>query len=249
MRTDLYEEMYQLEAKYWWHLAKRHLVKSLISQRYSNFDQLTLVDIGCGTGKFLEEMNLWQSWQDLIGLDGSDEALKYTGKRKVAKVKKADFEAKLPLESDSIDLITSLDVVEHIENDQALVNEFHRVLIPGGRVIITVPAHQWLWTYWDEILGHKRRHTVESVTQLANTAGLEVEKISYFYSYLLPIAWVFRLIKTKSDKASSSDFIALPDWINQILIGFSEIETEIVKRFKIPFGLSVVCVAKKPVTK
>lgn len=245
MRTDLYSEMYELESTYWWHKAKRHLVKSIITRMKIDTHNSKLLDVGCGTGKFLEEMNTWNSWGELIGLDGSDEALKFTKKRKVANVKKADLEKEIPLKDNSIDIITSLDVVEHIENDQHLVREFNRVLKPGGSLIITVPAHQWLWTYWDDILGHKRRHNQASVEALMKQANLKVEWISYFYSYLLPIACVFRLIKSKTNKENSSDFVALPDWINRLLISFAEAETALIKYTKVPFGLSVVCVARK----
>jgi len=246
MRKDLYLEMYQLEEAYWWHVAKRMLVKKLLSMYVDNYFQKKLVDVGCGTGKFLQEMNVWQDWGELLGLDGSDEAIRFTKERHIANVKKANFEKKLPLRSKTYDVITSLDVVEHINDDQHLVNEFYRVLKPGGLVVITVPAHQWLWTYWDEMLGHFRRHNKKSVTSLFSTAGFEIEKISYFYSYLLPIAIIFRLLKSSNKhKQQSSDFIKVPWIVNVILLMKAFLEKETIQYFNIPFGLSVVCVARK----
>lgn len=246
MRTDLYKEMYQLEANYWWHVAKRQLVKVLISNLKLKPHKTSLVDVGCGTGKFLEEMDKWANWEQLIGLDGADEALKFTRRRKAAQVKKADFEKRLPLADNSVDIITSLDVVEHIADDENLILEIGRILKPGGVVIITVPAHQWMWTYWDDILGHKRRHTRKSVSRLMKLANLETLKLSYFYSYLLPVALVFRFLKCKTGNAGKSDFVTLPEWLNQALIKMAQLETWIINYINIPIGLSVVCLAQKP---
>lgn len=246
MRKDLYKEMYLLEGSYWWHVAKRMLVKQLINKYISAFDKKTFVDVGCGTGKFLEEMNKWQNWGELKGLDGSKEALKFTKERQIADVKLANFEKKLPLKDNSVDVITSLDVVEHIDKDQHLVTEFYRVLKPGGIAVITVPAHQWLWTYWDEMLRHFRRHNKQSVTKLCNNANLKIETLSYFYSYLLPVAILIRWLKSNnSDSKASSDFIKVPWFVNQMLLVAAWIETKILVTLGIPFGLSVVCVARK----
>lgn len=247
MRKDLYQEMFQLEETYWWHVAKRMLVKKFLSLYLKNFSDKKLVDIGCGTGKFLEEIKNFKTWDDLLGVDGSNDALNFTKKRNIALVKKADFEKKLPILDESFDVVTSLDVVEHIENDQNLINEFFRILKPQGITIITVPAHQWLWTYWDDMLGHKRRHTKKSVEVLFTNAGFKIEKISYFYSYLLPIAIVFRMIKSilPTNNKPSSDFIAVPKMINAVLLKTASVEKDIASLTNIPFGLSVVCVARK----
>ena len=98
-------------------------------------------------------MKKWKQWKKVIGLDGADEALAFSKKRGIKSVKKADFEKKLPLLNNSVDVITSLDVVEHIEKDQELLKEFFRVLKPGGYTIILVPAENFLfkrivWPLW-----------------------------------------------------------------------------------------------------
>ena len=246
MRSDLYKEMYELEESYWWHVAKRRLVKMFLQQYLTSFSDKEYVDVGCGTGKLLEEKKKWKKWKRVIGLDGSDQALNFCRRRGITEVRKEDFEKKLTLKTESVDVITCLDVVEHVEKDQELLKEFYRVLRPGGYSVITVPAYQWMWTYWDDILGHKRRYTKIEVELKFVKAGFKVTKISYFYSYLLPIALLFRFVKSFSPKTKgSSDFIALPHWVNQILLAFSAVETRLVKNVTLPIGLSVVCVAQK----
>ena len=246
MRKDLYGEMYKLEEVYWWHVAKRRLVREMLSGRLSGFGRKVYVDCGCGTGKMLEEMGKWKKWKKVIGLDGADEALRFCRKRRIKNVMKADFEKRLPLEDESVDLITSLDVVEHIRSDQALLDEFWRIAKPGGLVVITVPAYQWLWTYWDDILKHKRRYRRGGLAEQLRKSGFKVERISYFYSYLLPMAVLFRIVKSLGPNLKrSSDFVALPSWANQLLLALSSAETKVVSRYSIPTGVSVVTVARK----
>lgn len=245
MREDLFEEMYQLEEKYWWHVAKRRLVQGLLKARLSDYKNKVYLDVGCGTGKMLEEMSKWRDWKKTIGLDGSDEALRFCKKRQIAETKKADFEKKLPLDENSVDVITSLDVVEHINGDEKLLKEFWRVVKPNGYVVVTVPAYEWLWTYWDDILGHKRRYELIQLKKKVEKSGLEVEKISYFYGFLLPIAVFFRMLKSLMNKKSASDFITLPDALNNFLLKIIGIENTLIQKVNLPFGLSLVCIARK----
>ncbi len=246
MRKDLFEEMYQLEESYWWHVAKRHLVKTLAEEKMNSFKGKIYADIGCGTGMMLSEMKRWKRWKKVVGLDGSKEALKFCRQRGITEVKASDFESKLNLKDKSVDLITCLDVVEHVAKDKQLLGEFERVLKPKGVVVVTVPAYRWMWTYWDDILGHKRRYTREEMVKKMEQAGLVVEKASYFYSYLLPVAVFFRLLKTIVPRyKGASDFISLPQSINQILIRLAKWETKVAQKFDLPMGLSLVCVASK----
>ncbi len=246
MRADLYEEMYKLEEGYWWHVAKRRLVKSWLDREVQGYGDRVYVDIGCGTGKMLEEMTKWRKWKKVLGLDGASEALGFCRKRGVGVVKKADFEKKLPLGNTSVDVISSLDVVEHIRKDTALIREFYRVLKPGGLVIVTVPAYKWLWTYWDDILKHKRRYTGKEIRRKFERGGFEVVRQSYFYSYLLPVAMVFRLVKTLVPKRKlASDFIGLPAWANGLMLRAAQGEEWLLEKRELPIGLSVVCLARK----
>ena len=245
MRRDLYKEMYQLEEKYWWHIAKRILVNSLIVRFVGKTNSKKIADVGCGTGKFMEEQ-LENNWSGVVGLDGSKEALKFCRQRGLKNCKISDFEKKLDLKKNSTDVLTSLDVVEHIENDENLASEMMRVLKPGGHVFVTVPAHMWLWTYWDEMLSHKRRYSKKGVEDLFINQGFEVVFSSYFYSYLLPLALIVRSVKRFSKKEKTSDFFELPVWVNNVLVLMAKIEVAVLSLVKIPFGLSVVLVARKP---
>lgn len=245
MRPALIDEMFRLEAIYWWHVAKRRLVLALLQRHYNWLKRTPIhVDIGCGTGRLLQEFS---EKTVAIGIDSSLKALRYSKQRGLLNLIAVDLAQPLPLKSSICDIVTMLDVLEHLKTDEAVLNEVYRILRPDGFFIVTVPAYPFLWTYWDEILGHKRRYTRKALVQKLNNLGFKVLQSSHFYSFLLPIALLLRLTKTLLGNSfyKHSDFIRLPRFINNFLILLSSIETVVVVRKSIPLGLSLVCICKK----
>lgn len=245
MRSHLIDEMYRLEEIYWWHIAKRRMVFALLHPHIKEHKgKLRLVDAGCGTGMMLKELS---SYGEVLGLDGSTNALSYCRKRGFSSILLTDLSDKLPLRSEVADVVTMLDVLEHLDRDEVVLKEIYRILKPGGIFVLTVPAYPIFWTYWDEILGHKRRYRRSALVTKLKKAGFQVIRHSYFYTYLLPVAIFFRLAKNVLSDAirNRSDFVALPSFINRLLLGLSTIETAIVRRINIPTGLSIICVGKK----
>ena len=246
MRKDLYAQMYELEEVYWWHVAKRRLVRDWLDRTEFQFGNKIYVDVGCGTGKMMEEMRDWKKWRLVTGLDSSDEALSFCAKRSRLKTIKANLEKELPLADNWADVITCLDVVEHVRRDQFLLKECARVLKPGGILMVTVPAHQFMWTYWDDVLGHKRRYSLNQLVNKLERAGFGVERKSYFYSFLLPVALVFRVMKSSTKNwKNKSDFFRLPKMFNNLLLELTRFERKLMQKMEVPLGLSVVCLARK----
>lgn len=245
MRKDLIDEMFQLEATHWWHVAKRQLILRLLN-RYFKKDKKHLrhLDIGCGTGMMLKELS---ECRLNVGVDLSFQALLHCKKRGLRNVTLADLRQPIPFKSESFDIITMLDVLEHLDDDRFALKEVYRILKPKGLFILTVPAHPFLWTYWDEILGHKRRYRADSLREILKSSGYKSERFSFFYLYLLPFAIIFRVIKSLSPSGfkKQSDFIKLPKGINKFLIYLSCLETKIIEIKNLPTGLSLICLCRK----
>lgn len=245
MRIDLIDEMFKLEATHWWHVAKRRLIIRLLN-RYLEEDKTRLrhLDIGCGTGMMLWELS---GCQLNIGVDLSSPALNHCQSRGLANVAVADLNHRLPFKSESFEIITMLDVLEHLDNDLFALQEIWRVLKPQGLFILTAPAHPSLWTYWDEILGHKRRYREADLKNSLQASGFKLLKFSFFYLYLLPFAVIFRIIKSFLPESfrKQSDFINLPKPLNQLLIQLAALETKVIEKRSLPAGLSLVCVLRK----
>lgn len=242
MQKALYSEMFLQEKTYWWHVAKRRLVQQEIKNSQINLQDKIVLDVGCGTGAMMEEMQKFGG--NVFGIDGSDESITFTQKRGLKNIQKVNLEQPLPLKDSSYDYLICLDVLEHIENDHQLVAEFYRILKPGGKLLLTVPAYQFMWTYWDEVLGHKRRYRKANLIKLLKSANLKVTRASYFYSFLFPVAFVFRHVK-EIFKSEKSDFVQIPNFLNQLLLLVCALERAVINYFPIPVGLSIYIQAEK----
>jgi hypothetical protein len=148
-----------------------------------------------------------------------------------------------------VDIITALDLVEHIKDDHGLMSEFNRVLRPGGIAIMSVPAHKSLWSNHDVALHHFRRYEKNEFRELVEGAGLRPCKYSYGMATAYVPAVMLRSVKKLLGKGpgnESTDEFPIPGWINGILRKSVELESSWLKRGNLPFGLSLMCVAEKP---
>lgn len=244
MRHDLYQELFRVENQHWWHLHKRLVIHQFI-EKYVTRGRV--LDVGAGTGKILSELKL-KGWQ-VIGVDGEKEAIFFSKKRDVP-VKLVDLEkGKLLFKRNHFDLVLVLDILEHLKDDGGILKEIKRVIKVNGLVLITVPAYCWLFSYWDKMLGHQRRYSKTLLEKKLKKAGLEVIYLGYFFSLFLFPALLVRLVKTflGNKKHQVSDFqttpfrsISLP-----IIKVYGKIERELLHFLKLPFGLSILCVAQK----
>lgn len=238
MRQDLYAELYHVENSHWWHQHKRTIVKQLISRMKPG----KALDIGCGTGKIIEELNQ-AGWQ-CVGVDKSALAQK-EGLKRGLKISIADAGKKLPFPDKCFRLVLALDFLEHVKNDQKVVREIKRVLKPSGMIIASVPAYSTLYSYWDKMLGHFRRYSKSDLIQLMKANNLEINFISYYFSWLLLPAVIIRKIKELLKIKTVSDFQTNTNNKPVIyLIKFlSRVELKLLKYIKLPFGLSLICAA------
>jgi SAM-dependent methyltransferase len=247
MRPDMYDDMFEREQTYWWHVNKRRIAVHLLRQFASSAATLEaprILDCGCGTGALLSELG---PAAPAVGVDLSEVALALSHGRGLRDLVRADFAEGLPFASEAFDAVTALDVVEHVAADGGLMAELRRVLRPGGLLIVSVPAHRWMWSYWDDMAGHHHRYSrAEIVAKLAK-AGFRVERATYSNSAILLPAIVVRALKNRRRvdvDQRSSDFVPLPGLVNALLVGLGSAEAGLIRRWSLPFGLSVVCVAR-----
>jgi len=242
MRSDLYSNLYQTEDTHWWHKAKRIIVTSLI-RAHAPTNNPVILDVGCGTGKNLEE---FKSLGRVVGIDLSQTAVDYCKKRGINSVVRGSVE-KLPFSANKIDIVTALDVIEHVDEQKSL-SEVARVLKPGGVLICTVPAFTWLWSEWDVALHHKKRYTSSETISVIEKNGMKVVRWTYLYSFLVvPVFFIRNIKKIFRNKSQeyTSDFNLNNPIINSVLFLLARLEHLIITMYHIPFGTSVLCVAKK----
>jgi len=184
---------------------------------------------------------------DARGVDVDSEAVGYCRDRGLQQVSQATAD-RLPFEGESFDLVTALDVVEHIDDDMGALREMRRVLKPGGMLLLTVPAYRFLWGRQDEINLHKRRYVAREVRSRLSAAGFEIRRLSYMNSILFPGIASMRLVRhiLPPPKELTSDFaVPAPGPLNRVLAAVFGSERYVLSRLDIPFGVSILALATR----
>src|SRR6185312_12638057 len=176
MQQHTYAIMRRVEESHWWFVGRRQIIRSFLerlvrarlagSATASAPAELNILDVGCGTGANLEMLSEFGVAE---GVDVSQEALSFCQARGLEKVKLGAAEA-LPYDDNLFDLTTGLDVVEHLDDDLAGLKEMRRVLHPGGRALLFVPAFMFLWGVQDDISNHRRRYTLKELKDVVRKA-------------------------------------------------------------------------------
>ncbi|MCS6829397.1 MAG: class I SAM-dependent methyltransferase [Armatimonadota bacterium] len=243
MNPAEYERMYHYEHHYWWFVSRRELVDWLVRRLPLPLHPV-IVDVGCGTGATAVQL---QQYGMVIGVDISPLALSWSRKRGLDNLLLAAAE-RLPLAKESVDVIVATDILEHLDDDIAVLAEFYRTLKPGGYVVVTVPAYSILWSEHDLALMHRRRYVAGVLAKRSRIAGFEVVRLTYALFFLFPLALVMRLLKRTPppNKEPEAQLPPLPEWLNRFLIRFQRIETAMLAHLRFPWGVSVVAVLRKP---
>jgi SAM-dependent methyltransferase len=242
MSPATFDVMHRVEREHWWFKAKRDIVRAAID---ADTTSGVAVDVGCGTGAVLHDL-ADLGFAPLLGTDLDAHALALVAGDAGPGIGLARAVAEaLPLRSASVDVLCSLDVVEHLDDDVLALREYLRVLRPGGRLVVTVPAYRWAWSSHDVDLGHRRRYTRPQLESVAAAAGFEIAASRYFHSWLVPIALLLRKTPLRAivaDKPAESVSMGGP-LQNAIGHRLSALD----RRLSLPFGLSILLVARRPV--
>ena len=243
MQQHTYSIMYEVEGAHWWFVGRRRIIEGFISKACRDLGELQprILDVGCGTGANLQMLSQFGVAE---GVDVSEEALDFCRARGLPQVKLGAAES-LPYEDKSFDLVTGLDVVEHLDDDIAGLREMRRVLRPGGRAVLFVPAFMFLWGVQDDISHHRRRYTLPQLKQKLRAAGLAVERASYAnLTFFAPILIGRLLMRVTGWRPASENNITIGA-LNGLLGRILGAESWWLQRMSFPFGVSIVCVAKR----
>lgn len=247
MDTSAYDKTDELENRYWWYIGRRFVFDKILDRFFETKPDSVIADIGCGTGGNIPTL---QKHGRVYGLDISEKALEYCSKKGYTNVKLMPGVPATGLDNESVDLITMFDVLEHINQDEEALREYYRVLKPGGMYFLTVPAFKLLWSELDEHLHHFRRYKKGELELKLKRAGFEIVKSSYLFFFTFPLVFLYRVIGNFQEKRFHPQFTytEFPKPINWLLISFSKIESFLLRVLNLPFGSSVICLARKPTT-
>jgi len=240
-----YANIYRVEKAHWYNIGKREFVRRWVLKAGSPKKDEVLLDCGAGTGLFAKEM---EAHCQVLALDALEPALELLRQRfrpeQVIQMTGKD----IPLPDASVNYLTALDVVEHIEDDVSAVQGFYRVLKPGGVAVITVPASMLLWSDWDVSMHHFRRYDRKGLLALFPKSDWEIVHVNYtnslaFLPALLVRKWRSRKPINPEKEQSRAEYRIPPRWLNGLL-KWIFVKTS-MWRLPMPFGVSLLLVARK----
>ncbi len=239
MERIVYEQMAELDQRHWWYRARREVLAALIRREVQPPANARVLEIGCGTGHNLAMLGEFGS-VDALELD--DEARAVAEQRLGKSVMRAPLPELAGVPERHYDLIGAFDVIEHIDDDQAALASIAGRLKPGGKLVVTVPAHQWMWSAHDVVNHHKRRYSKRALRALVQGSSLKLERSGYFNSLLFPLAVAERL-SSKLRGKDDADLSLPPRLLNAALERVFALERHLVARLPLPPGLSLFAVA------
>ena len=239
MERVVYQQMAELDDRHWWYRARRKIIAELIRRYARPRVEAQVLEIGCGTG---HNLAMLAGFGHVDGLELDDEARALSEKRLGRAIMSSPLPELADVADRHYDLIGAFDVIEHIEDDSAAIASIAKKLKPGGKFVMTVPAHQWMWTAHDAVNHHKRRYSRGGLKALLEQSPMKLEKIGYFNSLLFPLAIAERAA-SKLRGREDADVKLPPAVLNAVLETIFAAERHLVGRLPLTPGLSLFAIA------
>lgn len=228
-----YKNVFENEESHFYYVANHKIILSLVKNYLTNTKRIkSILDAGCGTGFLAKKL---EKHGKVFAIDISPHAIKFAKRRKIRP--KLASVTKIPFKDNHFDLLVSIDVLYHkrVDDDEKALKEFYRVLKPGGILILRLPAYKWLKLAHDKIVHTRARYEKNELRDKLSGSGFDIEKLSYTNSVLLPLA----LLSPKST------IKRMPNFLNSLLIRALSLESYILPKFDLPFGLGLIAVSRK----
>ena len=241
MDQHIYVEMAALEERHWWFVARRKILSTLLSSLPLPLNA-QILEAGCGTGGNLAMLT---RHGQVYGMEENAQAIELSSAKGASLIAQGRLPSAIPFEGKKFDLIALLDVLEHLDEDDASLRALRTRLKPGGWLLITVPAFPFLWSHHDELHHHKRRYVATDLRALIKGAGYQIHYLSYFNTWLFPLIAAARLMKGSG--GSRSGDLSMPNkFVNTLLKTIFASERWLLGRIAFPFGVSLVVLAQNP---
>ncbi|MBJ7348210.1 MAG: methyltransferase domain-containing protein [Thermoleophilaceae bacterium] len=239
-----YQQTIAVENDHWWYRGRRLIVNSTI-RRLNLPPAAQILDAGCGSGRNMVELARLGT---VFGAELDSQSAEIAKRRDVGEIVQCVVET-MPFEPATFDLITCLDVIEHVKVDSEAFRELLRVAKPGGFLVVTVPAYKWLWSHHDVVNQHYRRYTHARLKTAALAEGWQCIRTGYFNSIMLPLAAIVRLSERVRPKSPDHglDLDLPPRMANRLLEFPLKIENLLIRcGIRLPAGVSVIAVFQRP---
>ena len=242
MRADEYGIMHAQEMRHWWFRGRRRVLLDLIRRAARGVERPRILDYGCGTGG---NTDAFVPLGEVVGVEPNAAAVRMASARGTARFCRGSGTS-LPFKEGAFDVVVASDVLEHIEDDVGAVREIARSLRPGGALVMSVPAHPWLFGAHDVALMHFRRYTRETLRRALTGGGLRVEWMSYWHATLLPAVAAFRVLaRLAAPSGCRSDTESTPGLVNEPLAAVLALEARLLRYARLPWGVSLLAIGRR----
>jgi SAM-dependent methyltransferase len=253
--TPHFASLFAAEDRHFWFQGRIDLLARMVRELTSGLRPgYRIVEVGCGTGAVLQMLEKVCTTGQVSGMDLFEEGLEFARKRVSCPLICGDLRS--PPFDTTFDLVGMFDVLEHIEDDRATLDHLFRLVRPGGRLLLTVPAHMSLWSYFDVSSGHYRRYHRADMRSKLTAAGFEVEFITEFMMTLFPLVWLGRRLnrlfrRNGPAHATNSDLaireLRVVPVVNTLLLWLLRLENCLIaRRWSLPVGTSLLAIARRP---
>lgn len=242
MDLNAYSLEAEIEERHWWFVGRRRLFARLLTE-LAVPREAAILDVGTSTGanlRLLKDLG----YSKVTGVDSSPQAIEFCSVKGLGPVELGDV-CKLPFPDSTFDIVFATDIIEHVDNDMAALQELRRVLRSSGRALITVPAFQVLWGVQDEVGHHKRRYRLKGLVDKVLAAGLRPLQ-KYYFNYLLfvPIFVARLLLKVFRFGVTNENQLTTP-LINRILLAVFTFDVRTAHKVHPPFGVSCLVLVER----
>lgn len=244
MENHVYDTMYEREQDFWWHKGMKEIISQAADRVITQESGHSILDIGCGTGG---NFDLLSKYGTVYGIDASEKAVEYARKRGIAREVQVGKVQHMPYEDDRFDIVGCFDVLYHgwIQDDTEVMREIHRILKPGGYLVIREPAYNWLRSQHDTMVQTSHRYTRSELNRKLAAAGLKSKYTRYINSYLFPIALAKRVVEKVFPEKHPEEHLFQKSALDPLLYGFMLAESRLNRFVPLPFGLSILTIATK----
>jgi SAM-dependent methyltransferase len=237
-----YATLNGVQEQHWWYAARRRILEQVLRRVHDEgVPEGTLYDLGCGVGA---NLGVLEKFGPAVGVDGSPEAVAFCHERGHRNVRLEDLNRLQGVPDGSARVVVLADVIEHLDDERPCLEAARRALAPNGALIVTVPAYMFLWSPADEINHHRRRYTAEQLRKVIAPL-FEIQHLTYFNTLLFGLVLSGRVME-KVLRRPGDDMASIPGaLVNNVLRETFGAEASIVPRVSLPFGVSILCIARK----
>jgi len=235
-----YLEMAETEAKHWWFSGRRSILYKTLESMNLPPDS-KILEVGCGTGGNLQMLAKFGD-VSAFEMDTTARGIALEKTNNLLDIQAGFCPDNIPFKDQQFDLICMFDVLEHIEKDVETLSSLMKKLKKNGRILITVPAYQWLYGPHDKFLHHKRRYYAKDLQEKCISAELQPLRVSYFNTILFPLAFAVRLKDKLFGNQEATGTSIPPVLINKLFTVIFSAERFFLKYLNLPFGVSLLCI-------